>query len=939
MRFFLFLVLSTLIGNIALCSVEQGNDFEKSSVWRRRNIPAGWSAGIHHNKLGIITLDDKNVHSGGKSLKLQSSEKKSRIVVTSPIIAVPSGKSDIYISIWSHYESQGEGKVVLIGYGKAGKQCQWKTVFFLRGKSDWRQFVRKMPLKPETVKIRISLRLNGIGSVWYDDLKFSFDKIIKKQTRKDFNAITDLSKWSDYVPDGAENTFEVKKDNKEYVELVWKDGLTNFGICSKAVPVQQFQNYAFSVNGKTTGDGTLQLIARASNSNGAVLMEEKSVEFISKDKWRRLERKFNIPISAVSLQLFCMNRGAGSVWLKNAELKKISPAEVRSSFPVSFGCEPASGNANWNNGRAVFNTFTDSPCSLSFDFWGDKSRLQSPSFVIELPEAVAVEQCFNSHASVEPAVVTPKVRRITDKGIKWIQYTYSNPWALKNIKPAPGFCRALTFLFKPGNAMEINKNYPARAYLINDGKRSECKNFYINFLAGMKKTLNPRHYRVFIWSSWDTAVTGNKLFEKVLKKFEEAGMNFRANNGWGRSDCFKLDRICEQRNWRCVTAMGGNVFHHAFTEKFGEQAKAVTWKGKRYAHICPSVILSGEGQEVLAKAIKCAGETGRVKKGSWVLFDYEPWQSQDWCYCKKCLKRFAEFSGKSASAKEIRKKLWRDWSAFRVSDTDAILKNATGTVRRLFPGVKVADYDYPVDFREKDLSRRFWRIPKDTRKSDKYLDAHYLSYYYYHGKRGFELLDINAKVLKKPFVMFSLLARYSDPRQSTYARSINETLTPVQFRQAMLNGASAGAVGHAIFPGVKIDGKYFIAIDKTMTEIAALEDFYQQGQRQDSAAKISASWQSKSVKDNIADKLAYRIHVLKDKLAVSIFNFSKLHTMKCKVEIPKKGGKWQVLDVVENKKIDSPSGKNYWTASELKNGVSVKILASGVALLKVIPAI
>jgi hypothetical protein len=124
-----------------------------------------------------------------------------------------------------------------------------------------------------------------------------------------------------------------------------------------------------------------------------------------------------------------------------------------------------------------------------------------------------------------------------------------------------------------------------------------------------------------------------------------------------------------------------------------------------------------------------------------------------------------------------------------------------------------------------------------------------------------------------------------------------------------------------------------------MTEIAALEDFYQQGQRQDSAAKISASWQSKSVKDNIADKLAYRIHVLKDKLAVSIFNFSKLHTMKCKVEIPKKGGKWQVLDVVENKKIDSPSGKNYWTASELKNGVSVKILASGVALLKVIPAI
>jgi hypothetical protein len=660
-------------------------------------------------------------------------------------------------------------------------------------------------------------------------------------------------------------------------------------------------------------------------------MEEKSQELASPGKWTDLAKKFRTTLRVVKLQLFCMNKGQGDVCFKDIKLEKISAAELKAQFPVSYGCEPAEGDIHWNNGKAVFNTFTDSPCSLVFDFWGDKSALKDPEFVIELPLEVNIEQCFNNMPSDEKPLVTPEVLDFSRDGKKWRRYIYRDINSFKIIKPHPDFCRSLTFLFRPrDNKTLLNKDYPACSYVLNAGVKSPPRKFYVNFLPPMKKTPNPKNYSVLLWANWDTAATGDKLFTDILRKYEEAGMDTRASNNWGREQVFEQSRICAERGWRLAIPMGSSLVFHARALK-----KAVRYDGKEAYHTCPSMTLSEQGKKIIKRQILNIGKKTNLKKGDWAIFDYEPWQSQDWCYCPECLKRFSDFAGVKASIPEIRKKYWRKWAAFRIADTNAILAYATETVKSSFPGVKVGDYDYVLDFREKDLTRRFWNIPKDTRLSDEYLDAHYLSFYRFYGRRAFEFLDINARALKKSFVMVSLLSRYSDPKQGRYTRSITESMPPGKFRQAMLNGASAGASGHTIFPGTKIDGKYFLAIDAAMAEIAALEDFYQKGERIDSSVKAAVEWEGKPQKSKVDNFFAYRVHKLDRKYALTLFNFSRTGKLKCNIQVGTPSGKWRVLDVSSGKIIKSPASKDYWMKSELEAGIPLVIAPHGVALLLV----
>ena len=59
------------------------------------------------------------------------------------------------------------------------------------------------------------------------------------------------------------------------------------------------------------------------------------------------------------LKVYCLNRGQGQAWYTDVSLVPVSPERLASVFPIKFGCEPAEGNAIWNGGKAVFNTFAD----------------------------------------------------------------------------------------------------------------------------------------------------------------------------------------------------------------------------------------------------------------------------------------------------------------------------------------------------------------------------------------------------------------------------------------------------------------------------------------------------------------------------------------------------------------------------------------------------
>ena len=144
--------------------------FEQSERWKKQTLPLKWTARIKKNKSAIITLDSKTFHSGTKSLKIFSSEAASYITINSPLISIAQGTKGVGISIWSKYNSCTEAKCVLISYNKTGKTIQWKDVFCFKKDSDWENNYRFMTIPAYATNFRISIRLKGKGTIWFDDL-------------------------------------------------------------------------------------------------------------------------------------------------------------------------------------------------------------------------------------------------------------------------------------------------------------------------------------------------------------------------------------------------------------------------------------------------------------------------------------------------------------------------------------------------------------------------------------------------------------------------------------------------------------------------------------------------------------------------------------------------------------------------------------------------
>ncbi len=678
-------------------------------------------------------------------------------------------------------------------------------------------------------------------------------------------------------------------------------------------------------------------MAMAYDTHGDIVMSTQSNELKSTGKWRQLTTLFTVPKKAVSLQLICLNKGTGNVWFDDAELNSVAKSKIQTAFPVNFGCEPATGNAIWNNWRPVFSTFTNSPCTLTFDFWGNKSKLKNPLFVIELPSEITIAECFNSHGNVQQPTMQPKLTDFIRNGKAWIRYSYLNPQALSMIKARPAFWRSISVLFKPNADYTENREFPARAYVINNNKPGKVTNFYIKMLPPMKKSPNPKKFYVHLWANYDITVSNNKLFKKILTRFEEAGMTGRALHNWGREQLYEQDEICRSRGWKVYFTFGGNFIKKSLKTTLNRNPAATNYKGKKTGQVCPSILNSAAGQDAITAAFIEQAKTKKLKAGDTVIFDYEPWQSHSWCFCPECRSRFSTFSGmnKVLSAAEIRKAFSAKWTQFRLRDTNEISAKLAQIVKTYDFAIKTADYDYPINFTKPGFESRFKSIPKDTRESDKYLDAHFSSFYYTLATEAFDMVDINRNVLKKAFFMLPLLTRYTDPRQSLYTRGAKCTLSPKRIRMTILNCATAGGTGQSFWTGTKIDGQYFLAIDRAMSEIAQLEDIMAQGKRIDQQLQTELSWKSKTAP---ADSFRMRAFESKGNYLLCLFNYHPQQKIGAKLKFAPSGGdKWQVTNPITGKNYSSPFDNDYWTTAELKAGINTTIPPEDVKFIEVTP--
>ncbi len=728
---------------------------------------------------------------------------------------------------------------------------------------------------------------------------------------KDINGLPDG--WEPKYCEGAETTAAFKTvalDSRKVAELTWVDGSANFGIQpADKVKFEPGKAYEFSAMGKTDGDGKLQLAVEVyGNANLGKLLLSESTEEFSTAEWKKISVCFEVPAGAMDVKLYCFNRGQGQVWYTDVSLIPVPSERIASVFPIKFGCEPAEGNAIWNGGKSVFNTFGDSPCSMSFDFWGDVKKLKNPAFVIDLPAGIELAECIYPNPGINAIKVSRQQSEIERDGQKYTRYAFENAKCFQSIKPAPAWMRTLTVLLKPCGKTIPDKMFKVYCFIQNSHDKSPERVFYINVLPPMQKTPNPKIFQAaMLWKNYDISVSDPELFKAIISRFEEANMTCRTVSGNSQ------DKVCRERGWKMAYFYGDNIIFQPILKKYGNKYAALRYDGKQYPgnHTCPSFQLSPEvvnacREEFTGDAVKVG-----LRNGDTVVLDYEPWNASEWCYCMECLKRFTAFAGLKAipAPDEIRKNMIDKWADFRVKDSADILRAHAEIARTAGSEIKVTDYDYPLSFG--NLGGRFRTIPKDSRLSDEFVDDHFNSYYHTIGKSAFDMISLNAATLKKPLVYVPLLSRYTDPEQREFT-NLKQTLSPDQFKTAMVSSAASGAKGLSIWDGLKIDGKFFVAIDHGMAEIAALEDYFYSGTRNDKIA--SATPVDTGNAKLLTDSLGVRVHEYQEKTLVSLFNFSisKPLSFKLKTDLP--DGKYQMSD---------PFVKN--AATEFKPAQSIDI--------------
>jgi hypothetical protein len=663
--------------------------------------------------------------------------------------------------------------------------------------------------------------------------------------------------------------------------------------------------------------------------------EEYSAPGMSRS-WSNITHIFTVPENTSQMHFYLLNRGRGKVRYISAALTKTNQKSAARKFPVTVYCSPTEGNRIIHNGQNLFNTIVDSPNSLSFDFWGNK-KLKDLAFVMEIPSSLKILQCFNSHPAIFSTAI-PEIKDIKLNGKPYKRYIYKNLKAFSLMKPVIAWRRQVVMAFAPAKKeVTLPAEFKTWYYMQDANFKSAKKELTIRVLPPLKKLPNPKNFPVYNWSDGDINFPDKSLFMQVIKKYEETNLNSRQRE-W-RPLLQEMDLLLEKRGWNMHNPEQDYTQTRIVRQLIPGMENiriAVAENGKlNKEHICPGFFLDDSRfTGILTKFLTEKYHKLKAKAGDYVLLDYEPWRTMHWCFCPECRKEFSRKNNcpKTLSANEIISKFPEQWVNFRIAQTAAINRKTARILKGIVPGMVIVDYDYPVKFNSPDYRKFYRSVPKDPKSYEDCIDIHFSSFYHYLKKDAFDLIDVNVKNLKRTVYMTPSLSR-NDPLQGSYTTD-EETLSPKQFRVKMLGAACSGSKGLCIFPGMQIDGMFFVEINRGMGEIAVVEDFLTKGKRYDSKVKLT---QRPNKKIKTASKTinlpewkpfsGHRVHKLNGKILISLFNFHTRYSLYTGLNVAPEllPEKISVENAISKVRIVPGSGKAFWTKKELCESLLLKI--------------
>lgn len=572
--------------------------------------------------------------------------------------------------------------------------------------------------------------------------------------------------------------------------------------------------------------------------------------------------------------------------------------------------EPVDGNIMaWSGYRRLFHSIYGSPNNLTFRFVvpnrNSKFIVHNSRLFVKVSSGVKVEEILPQYGLGSGRKTEFKLPFTLKSSRDQDVYEFQTDNFLNINRSAGGrpSQKEISFYFEP-KKFDPQKEYLITYYFVNNKQKSPEKVVILKFLNPLKSAPLPRHFKFMNFVKLPHMnVKSPKLLKKIIRNYRIAGADSRMIELENTRNA-DIENVLRDSGWRFHIQAPWNLrtYSRRWVGKDAKIKPALLLDGKKSIDIhCP---LAGLKNTQLRTAVINSTFKGRnIKNGDVLLVDIEPFGGY-WtgaCFCTECLDDFA-YKFKIDRSKLTSPKLVRDtygdaWLKYCLNIQTELIRVPIDYFHSKYPDSKIIIYDYIIDFdKPKKRDTFFKSCLLDPRLTDKFVDEHQPSLYYYNGRQVIEIIQRQIKNLKK-----KVGGTISLDRGIGYGSdflTMDNTLTPPEARLKILAIAAAGGSSVTNYTGYYIDGKFFENIALAMQEIAVVEDYYRLGKPGVLKAILDPEWDRQHDDDYLIDKLGIVSQQLQGKDLVTMLNFGKSKKIRTRFNYTGLLSKFRVTDPV-----------------------------------------
>ena len=719
------------------------------------------------------------------------------------------------------------GSVVAFSMDKENKTIFWKTIGYIRGNAlpRVREFTAEVP--EGAVNLEVSFRNSGTGILWVTDAqlfwddssippiaddKTATDNLVMNPTLADATPQVPPKGWKRFFYPGREAQGDIAFPNGKCT-LTHLRGAFGFGAESAMTgAIAPMHTYPITAKYSVSDGGEFQISAVFRDVKGEQLAEQFSPVFNSTTE-ATVQWQATAPPKAHTMTLRWLNNAKGTVVVSAPTCKMGAEVQIEEPFPIRSRVTPAEWTPDWAGGKATFYTFRNTEVPLSIEISGDRTKLKKPEIYLEFPDELEVS-CYSSYPTPEFYQDLPGEIVRKENGRTLLKLSNVKLFSILN----KYFGSQRTVIAGIRGPKTVDKPYPMKIWIENDGKKGTIHEFDVRLLEDPKDIELPKSFYIGRWSALDSFPYKQEIFERFSTAQHRCGLR-QATIPWGDNPHWlKYIDTLREKGWIISCPNADNYGGWKFPDY--TPPRAIGTDGMpRAGRTCPEQLVDHPKTRETLRNIQ-NGYLQHMKAGDYTLLDYEPFETMEWCYCDYCRKKFAKRFNLATvpTTQEIVRNYSKEWVTFRCENTLAILRlNAEG-LRERMPGMKVFDYDYVVDYSKPNgpLSQ-FSSVCKDPVMNDQVLDGHLQSYYHLFDMVGFRMIRINHARFKSAYIPMGAI---SGLNEGYLCKS--EVLSPARTRMMILAAAVNGSSCYWFYRGT-FDALYMQTFQTALHDIARLE--------------------------------------------------------------------------------------------------------------------